>query len=117
MIMTNDDIVKEYLEAKNRMAQIRILADQNLCKKSEIVAVLVDAGVEVPKNCLPKKAAPEAPAATAAGKDFTESLRLAALEAIEKMIPPEHCTGDEALMFVSKIYAIFGFMETVNKEA
>lgn len=118
MIMTNDDIVKEYLEAKNRIAQIRILADENLCEKSEIVEILVEAGLEVPKQFLPKKkAAPEAPAATAAGTDFTESLRLTALETIEKMIPPEHCTGDEALTFVSKIYAIFGFMDAVNKEA
>ena len=116
-IMSKDDIVKEYLEAKNRMAQIKILADQNLCERSEIVEILVEAGAEVPKQCLPKKAAPKAPENKAAGKDFTESLKLAALEAIKNMMPPEHCTGDEALIFISKIYAIFGFMEAVNKEA
>lgn len=116
MIMTNDDIVKEYLEAKNRMAQIGILADQNLCKKKDIVAVLMEAGVDVPKQFLPKKAAPEAPAVAApATPYFTESLRLAAMETIEKMLPSEECSGGEALTFISKVHAILGFMEAVSK--
>lgn len=31
MQMTNADIVKEYKEAKDRSAQVKILADENCC--------------------------------------------------------------------------------------
>jgi len=37
MEMTKDQIIMEYKQAKAPMKQIAILADQNLCKKKEIV--------------------------------------------------------------------------------
>lgn len=49
MIMSNADIVREYKAAKTPMKQIGILADQNLCKKKEIVEILLKEGCEVPK--------------------------------------------------------------------
>lgn len=49
MIMSNADIVREYKAAKTPMKQIGILADQNLCKKKDIVEILMKEGCEVPK--------------------------------------------------------------------
>lgn len=40
MHMTNDEIVRSYKEAKDPQKQIGILADLNLCKKSEIETIL-----------------------------------------------------------------------------
>lgn len=116
MIMTHDDIVKEYLEAKVPMKQIAILADQNLCKKKEIVAILLEAGCDVPKQYLPKeKKAEAAPDPTPQETPFEEQMKLAALEAIERMLPEEDCSGGEAITFISKIHAIIGFMKEVCK--
>ncbi len=50
MIMTNEEIVRDYRQAKNRSKQIGILAELNGCKKSDIVKILVDAGETVPRN-------------------------------------------------------------------
>ena len=49
MIMSNADIVREYKAAKTPMKQIGILADQNLCKKKDIVEILLKEGCEVLK--------------------------------------------------------------------
>ena len=54
MIMSNADIVREYKAAKTPMKQIGILADQNLCKKKDIVEILLKEGCEVPKFYKPK---------------------------------------------------------------
>ena len=54
MIMSNADIVREYKAAKTPMKQIGILADQNLCKKKDIVEILMKEGCEVPKFYKPK---------------------------------------------------------------
>ena len=50
MVMSNDEIVTEYRQAKAPQKQIGILADLNRCSKQEIVAVLAAAGVELPKT-------------------------------------------------------------------
>ena len=50
MYMTNEEIVKEYNEAKDKRGQIQILADMNSCKKDEIRAILAAEGVELPKR-------------------------------------------------------------------
>lgn len=46
MQMTNADIVKEYKEAKDRTAQVKILADQNCCSEERIIGILVDGGID-----------------------------------------------------------------------
>ena len=116
MVMTPDDIVKEYLEAKVPMKQIAILADQNLCKKKDIVAILLDAGCEDPKQYLPKEQKAEAaPDPAPKALPFMEQMKLAALEAIERMLPEEDCSGGEAITFISKVHAIIGFMKEVCK--
>lgn len=50
MIMTHDEIVADYKQAKQPMKQIGILADLNGVKKDEIVAILREAGAELPGN-------------------------------------------------------------------
>lgn len=42
--MSSEEICKEYRAAKNKKQQIGILADQNLCGKSDIIKILIEAG-------------------------------------------------------------------------
>ena len=51
MYMSNDDIVKEYNEAKDKQKQITILAQLNACPVQDIRNILADAGIEdIPKR-------------------------------------------------------------------
>ena len=51
MYMSNDDIVKEYKEAKDKQKQITILAQLNACPVQDIRNILADAGCEdIPKR-------------------------------------------------------------------
>lgn len=45
MVMTNEEIVRMYREAKNKKLQVEILADLNLCKQEEIIEILKKGGV------------------------------------------------------------------------
>ena len=57
--MTNEEIRREYLEAKDRKAQIAILADENLCSVSKIRSVLESEGVEIPHRKYTPRKKPE----------------------------------------------------------
>ena len=46
MYMSNADVIKEYKEAKDRTAQVKILADQNCCSEERIIGILVDGGID-----------------------------------------------------------------------
>lgn len=59
--MTNEEIRREYLEAKDGAQQIRILADENLCSISKIKTVLEAQGVELPKKRAYTKKPPREP--------------------------------------------------------
>lgn len=48
MQMSNEDIVREYNQAKSPMKQIAILADMNACSRQEIVEILKEAGSKLP---------------------------------------------------------------------
>ena len=51
MYMSNDDIVKEYNEAKDKQKQITILAQLNACPVQDIRNILADSGCEdIPKR-------------------------------------------------------------------
>ena len=115
MVMTNEEIVRDFNQAANRMKQISILADQNLCTKQDIVAVLVDAGCEVPKVFLPKKRVetPEAKPMAVPTPNRKETLKLTALRSIKNWLPPEECNGGDALVFVNKVEALLEFLEEV----
>ena len=59
MVMTNEEIVRDFGQARNKSKQIRILADLNRATPGEIRAVLAAAGVEgvEPPKRLPRKKA------------------------------------------------------------
>jgi len=57
MEMTNEEICRNYRQAKYRQRQIKILADENLCSVEEIRKILIDGGALVPKPPKPKKTA------------------------------------------------------------
>ena len=50
MTMTNEEICREYRQAKAPTKQIQILADLNGCKKDEIKQILIDGGEKLPGN-------------------------------------------------------------------
>lgn len=55
MKMTEADIIKDYLEAKDKKKQVEILADMNLCTKKEMAQYLADHGMVVDKRLLAGK--------------------------------------------------------------
>lgn len=52
MKMTEADIIRDYLEAKDKNKQVGILADMNLCTKKEMAQYLADHGMVVDKRLL-----------------------------------------------------------------
>lgn len=127
MEMTKSEIVAEYKAAKVPMKQIAILADQNLCKKKEIVAILIEVGCDVPKQYLPKemRTAPAKEPAEVVPAEVIEDeprssgnelqrVKFAALDAIEKMLPDEECSGGEALTFIDRIRGMLQLIKALE---
>ena len=123
MEMTKSEIVAEYKAAKVPMKQIAILADQNLCKKKEIVAILIEAGCDVPKQYLPKemRTAPAkepaevvpAEAPKIAGCE-AKSIKEAALDAIVSMLPEQKCDDATAFSFIDRIYGMLQLIKALE---
>lgn len=65
MIMTDEEICRDYRLAKNKANQITVLADQNQCNRKEIIAVLLENGEKVDKRLIghpnPRKSEQAAP--------------------------------------------------------
>ena len=59
MMMTNEEIVREFRQAKFPPKQISIIADQNQCTRREIAEILLAAGENVPRQFLPRQPKPE----------------------------------------------------------
>lgn len=60
--MTDEEIVRNYREAKNKREQVKILADLNCMSREEIIQILKDGGIkqqELPRNRGEKKAEAE----------------------------------------------------------
>ena len=55
MVMTPEEIAREYRLAKRPQNQIQILADENCCTRDEIKRVLLAQGCDLPKNMMPKQ--------------------------------------------------------------
>ncbi len=87
MEMTNEEIVRNYRQAKDQRAQIRILAELNVCGTARIVDILTDGGIpaeELPKIRMtkdprpagrPKKAKPTEKQDDTLEHDIEEKLR------------------------------------------
>ena len=54
--MSDEEIVRNYREAKDKKKQVGILADLNVCKPEEIIEILKRGGV--PHYALPRKSSP-----------------------------------------------------------
>ena len=55
MTMSNDEIIRAYLQSKDQRKQIGILADLNGCDKEKIRTILSHHGVKLPTPGRPKK--------------------------------------------------------------
>ncbi len=53
--MSDFEIVRDYRHAKNKVEQVQILADMNLCSKKEIQDLLEERGVKVLKTDTPEE--------------------------------------------------------------
>lgn len=60
MTMSNDEIIRAYLQSKDQRKQIGILADLNGCDKEKIRTILIHHGVKLPTPGRPKKEIKEA---------------------------------------------------------
>lgn len=49
MLLSEHEILRDYRQARNKVAQIQILADMNMCSKYEITKYLEQRGVRVLK--------------------------------------------------------------------
>jgi len=88
MIMTEEQVCREYREAKHPSRHIGVLADMNLCKRSEIIDILVANGLmEKPKEPEPKKITTKKPIKTQPKA-----------EAKTAEFPPEVCAALEKAM-------------------
>ena len=74
MTMTDQEIIREYREAKTPLKQIGILSDENQCSRGKIVDILRAAGVELPAVYREKARTEERPAgAQAPSVSFADS--------------------------------------------
>lgn len=108
MIMTHDEIVADYKQAKHPMKQIGILADLNGVKKDEIVAILRDAGAELPGNYNKKpkeKPIPHIP-------DCEPSIYKSALLTIAKFIE----VGAEPKAFMDMVRGVLALVEQLEAD-
>lgn len=96
MVMTAEEIVREYRQSKKPLVQIGILADENTCSKREIVAILLEAGETVPKQFLPKPAAAVAPLPEEDLPGEPGRVRWAAVDAIARLLA-ESDRGEKGL--------------------
>lgn len=55
MTMSNEEIIRAYLQSKDQKKQIGILADLNGCDKEKIRTILIHHGVKLPTPGRPKK--------------------------------------------------------------
>lgn len=76
MQMSENEIVRNYRESKNKREQVTILADLNRCDKEEIIAILLKNGVdqrELPRKRKSKKS-PEEEKKTQSATDTVASI-------------------------------------------
>jgi len=105
MEMTNEEICRNYRQAKYRQRQIKILADENLCSVEEIRRILIDSGVLIPriKKALSGSVAIEKSAVKEVSADWKTSLK-AVMERISELKQ----IRDTAEKELSEIYQTLG---------
>lgn len=103
-MMNANEIHRNYLEAKNKKEQIKILADLNCTTKEEIIKVLVDCGekIEFPKAKPKKPTKPDIPEVVFnAITDRMEMLEIS-MKALEEKLNPLKAEYKELALFIGK---------------
>ena len=80
MKMSDFEIVRDYRHAKNKVGQVQILADMNLCSKKEIEEVLEQHGVKVLRADTPEDKRQSVSHLYSEGKDDEEIATLIGLK-------------------------------------
>lgn len=119
MIMTNEEILREYRQARYPMKQIGILADENQCSRREIADLLLAAGAEVPGQYMKKKL-PQPPAVGSSlgdgAGDAENDEEEKAMENV-KIIPAPEGAGEFQPEFQAELGTGEGFKERVCRGA
>ena len=113
MTMTDEEIIREYREAKTPLKQIGILADENQCSRGKIVDILRAAGMDLPAVYREKARAGERPAGTQAPSvSFADS-------SLPEGAKDGDANGDEEAAYGPILPApkLAGFSERVNDGA
>ena len=132
MVMTPEEIVRDYKQAKAPTRHIQLLADLNQCDKGSIIKILTEAGVKLPGNMGPRKKpdaekAPEEPGDQTGGapagkmgtitvREAVQLAREAALNAIEQAMP-EELSEEEAIHFTEQVRTIIALARQMERAA
>lgn len=114
MIMTNEEICREYRQAKTPLKQIGILADENSCTKREIVTILREAGEELPAQFVKGPPRPNAETERKALEDAGLILPMPVRDA--EVLLPGLDTGRVALAAVDAIARLLRDSDTGKEE-
>ena len=129
MVMSEGDIVLEFKQAKDPLAQIKILADENACTRKEITAILRKHGMKTPGPS-GKRAKPEAPPEekpeqkTDLPEGFDENaaerapdmmLYYHAVQAIARQLKKADKPGDKVFRATSFVEQVRGILAMINE--
>ena len=115
MTMSDADIVKEYREAKDKKAQIGILADLNTCSRDEIKEILIKGGVspkELPRN-RKKKDSTEQPCSPRISPEHRSDVIRSALRCYREHTISEMRKAEEE--YQSKVAACVQTLDDINQ--
>lgn len=99
--MSTEEILREYRGAKNKKQQITILADQNLCTRSEIIKILIEAGEDM--ECMkPKKSEKEAVAPVKALPDVILAALYEKMDLLDKEITAKEEEYKQIVDFIKR---------------
>lgn len=90
MTMTNEEIARDYKQAKNGLTQAKILADLNQCDVGKIVQILQEQGVKVDGRLLQKGKPRASPKTKAAKPAAAKPAAPKPKEAAKKSDPVNH---------------------------
>lgn len=106
--MTEQEICKEYREAKNKRKQIGILADENICTRGEIIQILskngenIDIGKKTAQQPIEPKGQQAEPVEQKTIPDVVIEALFLRLDVIEKEIQDREKEYREIVDFINK---------------
>ena len=110
MIMTDEEICRDYRTAKSPLKQIGILAQLNQCPKEKIKEILIAGGCELPGNMRPKPKGPRTAAKEPEPeKAEPETVPMSEVVAVRDALPL--LVGESALKVIADLAEKFGDSE------